>query len=157
MGGAMTYRLFLSGSSRETDRVREMADRLDHSGITITQRWWEPGDFGSPEQWSGKDGGIPRDVQAHLARTNMRAIVQADALFLLWPDNGLVSTCIAEFGFALAKGKPVIVTGRHSHECNWTGLSEIYRDPSDLLGHAEVARRAVEAGAIGLRTKGRWK
>lgn len=153
----MTYSVFLSGSSREADRVREMAERLDASGITITQRWWEPSDHGTPEEWGGKDGGIPRLAQDSLTRLNMRAIVQADAFFLLWPDNGLLSTCIAELGFALAKGKPVIVTGRRSHECTWTGLSEIYRDPSDLLGHAEVARRAVEAGAIGLRSKGRWK
>jgi hypothetical protein len=154
----MTFRVFLAGSSREAKRVREMAERIDASGIEITQRWFDVGAHGTPEEWGGKDGSIHRLAQESLARENMRAIIEADAFFLLWPDNGLLSTCIAEFAFALAKGKPVIVTGRRSNECTWTGLSEIYRDPCDLLGHAEVARRAVEAGAICLRTaRGRWK
>jgi nucleoside 2-deoxyribosyltransferase len=153
----VTYRLYLAGSSREPQRVREMAARIDATGIEITQRWWEPSDHGTPEEWGGKDGSIPRGVQAHLCRGHMRAIAEADVVFVLWPDNGVLSTCAVELGFALGKGKHLVVTGTRSNECTWTALEDTYRDPSDLLGLAEVARRAVEAGAIGLRTKGRWK
>jgi hypothetical protein len=151
-----TFKVFLGGSSREPQRVREMAARIDASGIEITQRWWEPAAHGAPEEWGGKDGSIPRGVQAHLCRGNMRAIAEADVVFVLWPENGILSTCAVELGFALGKGKPLVVTGTRSHECTWTALEDTYRDASDALGLSEVARRAVEAGAIGLRSR-RWK
>jgi nucleoside 2-deoxyribosyltransferase len=150
------FKVYLAGSSREPQRVREMAERIDATGIEITQRWWEPSDHGTPEEWGGKDGSIPRGVQAQLCRGNMRAIAETDVVFVLWPENGVLSTCAVELGFAVGKGKPLVVTGTRSHECTWTALEDTYRDPCDLLGHAEVARRAVEACAVGLRSK-RWK
>ena len=153
----ITFKVYLAGSSREPQRVREMAARIDASGIEIIQRWFDPSDHGTPEEWGGKDGSIPRGVQAHLCRGHMRAIAEADVVFVLWPENGILSTCAVELGFAVGKGKPLVVTGTRSHECTWTALEDTYRDPSDALGLTEVARRAVEAGAIGLRTKGRWK
>jgi len=117
-----------------------MAARLDAVGLVeITQRWWEPSGNGMPEEWGGKDGAIPRSVQAHLCRSAMRAISRSDVVFCLWPEDGVLSTCAVELGYAVGRGKPLVVTGTRSHECVWTALEDTYRDASDILGLTRVA------------------
>lgn len=140
----------LCGSSREPKRIRDMAARIDVVGIPLNHRWWDRGDFGSPEEWGGKDALIGLDLQRHIARTNMRAIKAAEVVFVLWPEHDGRSTCEAEMAYALATGKRVVVTGSRASDCTWTALAS-YRDASDLLGLTEIARWYVEAGAIGLR------
>ncbi len=146
--------LFLAGSSRELRRVQEMAVRVARAGIPLVHKWWEPGAHGSPEEWGGKDARMNREIQIYLTRNGMRAIKQADVVFVLWPNHPERSTCEAEMAFALAVGKQVVVTGSRASECHWTSVAN-YRDASDLLGFSEVARWYVEAGAIGLRSRRR--
>lgn len=132
--------IFLSGASREHERVTAIAAALDIAGACrITQRWWEASAYGLPAEWSGHDARIPAQAQLAVARRNMDAIYDAHVTWVLWPGDGLRSTCEAEMGFALALGKCVIVTGARASECCWTSRA-YYRDVSDELGLVELMR-----------------
>lgn len=145
-------KVYLAAGSKDADRVRMTAARLDALGLVITSRWWEPGAYGTPEYWAGKDACISRDLQRHIARSHIRAINEAQLVWVLWPDDGLRSTCEAELGHAIARQGAdcvVIVTGARAHECTWTALAD-YRDADDLCGLAEVARLAIASRRLRL-------
>ena len=146
--------IFLSASSLECVRLSAVVSRLDGLGLTITQRWWEPSAHGTPEEWSGRDGELSREVQAHLARANQRAINASSAYWMLWPVHGMRTTAEAELGYALSRqdsGLRVVVTGPRSHESTWTSIAD-YRDADDLCGLAEVTRFAMDE-----RRRGNWR
>ncbi len=146
-------KIYLAGSSKEAARVRTMAGRVADLGLTLTTQWWEPEAYGAPEQWAGNDGCLSRDLQRHIARSQMRAIKDSQVFWVLWPDHGLRSTCEGELCYAYSRqgeNLAVVVTGERSHECVWTALAD-YRDADDLCGLAEVARLAVGARRTGMR------
>lgn len=138
-------KLYLAGSSKEAARVSAMGERIEALGVVVVGAWWRDNIHGAPEQWSGKDARLSIDVQRHIARGHQHYIDQADVFWLLFPSNGLRSTCFDELGFALARralDRKVIVTGEKSSDDSWSSLAD-YRDADDLCGLAEVARMAV--------------
>lgn len=146
--GAM--RIYLAASSREVERVRALAERVEAAGLTIALNWWDLGPHGTAQEWAGKDGCLSRDLQRHITRRHMRAIKECHVFWLLFPGDGLRSTCESELAFALARqGEDcaVIVTGELAHVAPWTSVAD-YREVEDLLGLAELARIAVAAHRI---------
>lgn len=131
-------RVYLAGASRELDRVTRMALALEAAGtVEITHKWWSA----VMKHGVGTDAGLERSEQAKYAREDLDAVRRANCAWILWPEAPS-SGALIEFGFALAKKIPCVVTGWKAHECIFTAPDDVYRERGDMLGLYEVLRRA---------------
>jgi hypothetical protein len=132
-------RVFLAGPSREAERVRKYAARLEalHPGVHIVNRWFE-----YAETWAGKDAEMTKEAQAVIARESELDLECAPIVWVFWPKE--VSHGAAyEFGYARGHaqglGLTVVVSGAASSGCVYTSLAS-YRDASDEVTYHRVAQ-----------------
>lgn len=136
--------LYLSGSSRDLDRVRKVAADLERTGrFLLTDRWWE-----GAEVWAGKDGLHSLLTAVSIAAAHERAMRDAAIFWLLWPRTPSFGA-VYELGYVTAhrwhqgarRAATVIVTGPGASDTVYTAAAD-YRDQSDQFGFGEVLRLA---------------
>lgn len=133
--------LYLSGASRELDRVCHFATALDRTGMfLLTDRWWN-----GAEEWSGKDHLHSRLTAVGIAAGHERAMRDAQIFWLLWPLQGSHGA-VYELGYFTAvrwhkgaEARHIVVSGRGASATVYTAAAD-YRDESDELGITEVMR-----------------
>jgi hypothetical protein len=143
--------------------VRPMIDRLEGAGITISHDWT----VGDTDPHKNADGAarsetlLSREEQWGHAKADLRGVEIADVVWLLLPETGGTG-CFIEFGYALAIGKPCLVSGVprtifqthplvltwESHEAALASLVSHYeahvRSNMKLLGWQTSIARAFE-------------
>jgi hypothetical protein len=126
--------VYLAGSSRDTTRVRLIADRLAEAEIEVVHRW-----FDLPADKLGHDAALSDAEQRSVSSACFGAMYKADAFWMLMPGHGLPpSSCLIELGRALAIREywaeyPVIVTGSAARTLALT-VDADFRDSSDSAG-----------------------
>ena len=141
----MKAKIYVSGASREVERVRGWVAALTRSALfEFVDPWWA-----GAEQWSGRDQLTPRSEQARIAARHQRAIRESHILWVLWPQTHSYGAHV-ELGYALAcvdllgtLAPVVCVTGLGCNNSVFTG-GVVYRDPVDALGLDFVCRIARE-------------
>lgn len=133
--------LYLSGSSRELDRVRRVARDLERTRmVLLTDPWWH-----GAEEWAGRDGLHTRLAAIGYAAGHERAIRDAQIFWLLWPHQ-VSFGAVYELGYVSAHRwhvgtpkLPIVVSGRGVSDTIYTAAAD-YRDESDDMGLMEVLR-----------------
>jgi nucleoside 2-deoxyribosyltransferase len=135
-------RIYLAGPSAELPRVKHWAEALELHHLEITHRWWQ----------SVEDPDMPHDSvlsaeqQLQYARADLRGIDCADVVWALWPtERGRSMGTAIEIGYALAKGRPLFVTGERALESIFGALAKC-RSTSDEMGLQMVL--AFRRGAL---------
>lgn len=108
-------KVYVAGRTNEVDRVRGVQAGLKSLGNTITFDWT------GPEGAIKTDWSQDRPKAASLSAREQRAVVNADALVLLWSrkekDYGV--GCLLETGMALANHKLVVISGATRESVFW--------------------------------------
>lgn len=103
-------KVYLAARFSRFDELNLCRAELETLGISVTSRWLRGG-----HEWVGTpDDEIPRDHLARFAAEDLEDLDVADMLvcFTESPRSGPArGGRHVEFGYALAKGKPVIVVG----------------------------------------------
>lgn len=89
-------RIYLAASSRELERAKHWAERLEREGFELTAKWWE--DVEAEVDANPTD----HDARIKYARKDVFAVARADFLWLLVPPHGVHSHgAFLEYGLAL--------------------------------------------------------
>ena len=136
-------RIYVAGSSREIDRVREVQVALRDFGAEITHDWTE-----AVERWGSRGSALTAEQRAECARADLEdGVAAADVLLVLWPLAGGIGTYI-ELGFALGLaharddvrgdgpcGPTVVISGGPEGLTIWHAF---VGEPNALRGHVEA-------------------
>lgn len=102
-GGAV--KVYVATAFTQVELARTWMDALRQHGITISHDW-------SEFEKENKQGELnqPLEDQYKFSRNDLQGVADADIVWLLSPAAGGTG-CWVEYGYALALGKPVIVSG----------------------------------------------
>lgn len=95
--------VYVAGSSKQLDRVRNAMEALRELGHTVAHDWVsivEAVGSAHPDDDSGR---------ARFAKADLAAVAQADMLWLLYQDESVGA--FWEAGYAQGRGIPVVVSG----------------------------------------------
>jgi hypothetical protein len=137
-------RVYIAASSREVERVREAQRMLAEWGHDLTLDWLTPM-LALIAEGIG-DADLSREAQAEAASADLRAIDNADALWLLAPREATKGAWV-ELGYALRASVPVVVSG---------GCPSIFCALADIVAEDVDARLALATydGGAGERVRG---
>lgn len=99
-------KVYVAASSHEIDRARAAMAIVRSIGGTVTFDWTE-----SVEQLGGNPILLSQAFRSGLAFGDLIAIDSADVVWLLAPIGEPSRGACCEWGYALAKGKPTLITG----------------------------------------------
>ncbi len=125
-------RVYVAGSSAETERVTTYQHALRELGFEITHDWTVPVlKFGSQGEM------LSESVRKEHAREDLEGVRSADILWFLVPPSHLTSRgAWIEFGAALMGGKKTVLSGQTSSESIFSTLATlIYSTDDEALAH----------------------
>lgn len=131
-------RVYVAGSSHEIDRVRRAMAMVHGLGAKITFDWTL--DVG---QWGSNPLTETTEKRAAFAQRDLDAIDEADVVWLLAPLTHPSRGACAEFGYAIAKKKPVVITGPESarRATIFFDLADVQHDDDESgIGFVDVMR-----------------
>lgn len=131
-------RVYIAGASAERSRVRDAMTLAAERGLRVTFDWL------AEIERVGTANPPDLDQAQVSAFADLRAIDEADVVWLLAPREGVVTTgAWAELGYALGRRVPVVVSGIEPHmRCLFASLAA-YGGTSD-----EQAVRVVRLVAL---------
>lgn len=120
--------VYVAGSSAQLDRVKSVMVQLRALGHKVTHDW--------PSLVEAVGTANPPDAELNQRRAwateDLDGVYEADVLWLLMPANEPSFGAGVEFGYALARGLPIVVSGCHSASI-FTALAVCYdRDDQAL-------------------------
>lgn len=120
-GGKNRMKIYVAGKWEEKDRVREVQQKLQLHGHTITHDWTTEESCGDNEdKW-----------KSH-AVNDLAGVLNADAYVGVFEKNLKYSGAIAEFGIALGNGIPIYIIG-HALDTNvFMRLPQVNRGIDEL-------------------------
>ena len=128
--------VYVAGSSSERSRVHAAMDSVRDAGLELTLDWLAAIDR------VGAASPTDPAVRADAARADLDAIDRADVVWLLAPHPGSTSTgAWTELGYALAKGKRVVVSGDATRSIFVSGAEAEVATDGDAL--ALLRRKAI--------------
>jgi hypothetical protein len=111
----LTERVYVGGSTSDTERVREVQAVCQRIGWEITFDWTGPeGEIRTDGSWDKH-----REKGAAIARHEINACRTADRMILLSPPAGRGLGCWIEMGATLASGGSVWVVEAHRDSVFW--------------------------------------
>lgn len=109
-------KIYLADKFAHREKMRHVADLLRGNGHEITSQWIDIGDGTTEEN-------VTDEVRTHGAIMDLDDVLRADTLIAFSYPRSLPSTGggrHVEFGYAIAKGKQVIVVGpKGEHVFHW--------------------------------------
>jgi hypothetical protein len=100
--------VYIAASSREADRVRRAQAMVQERGWTLTLDWLS--EIEANLVRGVRDMELSLDEQRRHAQADLDAIRRADAVWLLAPAEPTKGAWV-ELGYALARSRPVVVSG----------------------------------------------
>lgn len=98
-------KLYVAGASREIALVESYVHRVREAGAVITYDW-----CAAMRAETRADHAIPSDELQVYATNDLSGIAHADSFWLLAPEEPSLG-CWTELGYALARGRRVVVSG----------------------------------------------
>ena len=132
-------RVYVAGSSAETERAVRCMNWLRDHGIVVTSSWPEviaTVGIANPRN-------APRDDRATWTQTDLAEVQTADVLWLLAPNTPTRGAWI-EYGFALAVGRMVVASG-DTKQTIFTAIGDEYGTDAEALEALLVVRDQVES------------
>ncbi len=118
--------VYVAAASSDVDRAAAVMSRLRRHGISVTSTWPEVvAKFGANPMES------PRAERYGWAKQDLAEIQMADVLWLLLPGDKRTDGAHVEFGFAIATGKRLIVTG--DERSIFTAWADWYPSETDAI------------------------
>ena len=126
-------KFYLASAFKYTDAVKQLAERLEARGHTITCRWWMK-DFKVALNIEDNDEWYSQPIIRTIYQRSFKAIQDADILILVAPKKTKFNGANVEVGIAQGLHKPIICYGKLDRSAmyeplircpNWSGLDEI--------------------------------
>lgn len=100
-------RVYIATKWENRSRAALLAMRLTAKGHTITRKWWDFPPFGE----------VTPEYQQAEAVEDLRAVRDADVVYVIMEEDLPYRGAWVEFGAALAYGRPVRVIGGEALKC----------------------------------------
>jgi len=112
-------KVYVAGASAEAEVVSEYIERLKGYGIDVTLDWTK-----DVIEQGGGNAGLADPQRRHFAKKDLKAIAEADILWLIIPPFDMVSYgCWVELGYALDTGLRIFASG--DYRCSiFTSLTD---------------------------------
>lgn len=123
-------KLYIAGSSKELERVKKFATYAKDQGFMITEPWWDK------VEEHGANPDIPRAKKKEFADADIAGLEAAECVILLAPADNSGFGCAFEYGYAIAKKKPVVIAGKHASV--FCALRPTVLSDNEALGHLET-------------------
>lgn len=140
-------KVYLAARFSRRDELNRYRTELEAEGITVTSRWLLGG-----HEWVGTpDEAIPRPKLAQFAVEDLADLMAADVVvcFTESPRSGPArGGRHTEFGYALAKGKPVVCVG-HIENVFYALPDVLYVESWEAALH--VLLNAAATGGVAMR------
>jgi hypothetical protein len=136
-------RVYTASRFSEYERVRRFNDDLREAGHIVTHDWTRTEEFGPDgHPLNGNGSLLPLGEQARHAQEDLDAAGEADVVILLpVPDMG---GAYVEVGYALARGKRIIVAGEGRFLIFWS-LPAVTMLPDEAAARELFGMREVFA------------
>lgn len=110
-------RIYVAGKFEDKARIQEVQRLLRSEGHSITYDWTVDED----------------PVSSVQAMNDMHGVMKCDAFVFVAYEDLNFRGAYAEFGMALALGKPVYILGTGADRCIFTNLPQVHRGIDALL------------------------
>ncbi len=149
MSEGRSIKIYVAASSQEIPRAQRAMRRLRMAGHDIVGDWTEP------VLARGYGGDANRQVPPHERRTEstncLRAIAQADAVFLLAPETRSCG-CWVELGYALAerqrRSELLVCSAGDTAQSIFCQLTHAFRDDEGALRFFELVATQPRAHEV---------
>jgi hypothetical protein len=99
-------KVYVGGASLEIDLIEKMIGDLLEQGVQITHDWTE--DIRHTSQFTS----VPESYRRACAVEDLHGVAKANLVWILSPPADIHSIgCWVEMGYAIAKQKPVLISG----------------------------------------------
>jgi nucleoside 2-deoxyribosyltransferase len=124
-------KIYLAARYSRRDQLRALAEQLREAGHTVTSRWLETEWANRPDQSSA----APPEYRAKYALIDLEDVDAADVVvsFTEAPGDGSRGGRHVEHGYALAKGKRLVVVGYRENLFHEHPSVEFYASQWDML------------------------
>lgn len=124
-------KIYLAARYSRRDQLKELAKELERMGHTVTSRWLQTEWVNRPDQSSA----APPEYRQQYALIDLEDVDDADVVvnFTEAPGDGSRGGRHVEYGYALAKGKRLIVVGHKENLFHEHPAVQFYASQWDML------------------------
>jgi nucleoside 2-deoxyribosyltransferase len=127
-------RIYVAASSDQLERAKAAIEALQANGHVVTHDWT----IAVEEHGTANPRDATVEQRAAWATDDLTGVHDADILWLLMPGQGGFGAAV-ELGYALAHGRPIVVSGGDPMRSIFTAFATVYDRDDQAL--AEAFRR----------------